>query len=61
MFLGAWAQGQQPKFQAHNKVIRKVRQRRHWNPLFGYTGEDISKKLSVKSGKDGTGTPCLVT
>ncbi len=43
MFLGAWAQAQQPKCQAHNKVIRKVRQSRHRNPVFGHIGEEISK------------------
>jgi hypothetical protein len=34
-----------------NKVIRKVRQRRHWNPclvLFGHIGNEISKNRKKK-------------
>jgi hypothetical protein len=31
-----------------NKVIRKVRKRRHWNPLFGHIGDEISKNRKKK-------------
>jgi len=31
-----------------NNVIRKVRQRRHWNPLFGHIGDEISKNREKK-------------
>jgi hypothetical protein len=32
-----------------NKVIRKVRKRRHWKPLFGQIGDEISKNTKNKS------------
>ncbi len=32
-----------------NKVIRKVRKRRNWNPLFGNIGDEISKNRGKKS------------
>jgi hypothetical protein len=31
-----------------NKFIRKVRKRRHWNPLFGHRGDEISKNRKKK-------------
>jgi hypothetical protein len=31
-----------------NKVTRKVRQTRRWNPLFGHIGDDISKNSKKK-------------
>jgi hypothetical protein len=31
-----------------NKVIRKVKKRRHWNPLFGHIGDEISKNRKKK-------------
>ncbi len=33
---------------AHNKVFRKVRQRRHRNPVFGHIGGEISKNRNKK-------------
>jgi hypothetical protein len=32
----------------YNKVIRKVRQRQHRNPLFGHIGDEISKTRIIK-------------
>jgi hypothetical protein len=31
-----------------NEFIRKVRKRRHWNPLFGHIGDEISKNREKK-------------
>jgi hypothetical protein len=40
--------GPRPCKMLANKVIRKVRQRRHWNPLFGRIGDEISKNKEKK-------------
>jgi hypothetical protein len=39
-----------------NKVIRKVRKRRHWKPLFGQIGDEISKNTENKSTLSFKGT-----
>jgi hypothetical protein len=31
-----------------NKFICKVRKRRHWNPLFGHIGDEISENRKKK-------------